>query len=395
MSLPTENRRRYRILYIHSTQVPPTRDELQDRFHLLSEFLDAEVVQPIWFDSPAKVDDFFGPGSFPTFTRGVVRYHWILWSQNRILYPLRRLVSYISLGRKLHRQNPFDCIIAYSHMTTGVCAAILKVITGAKLIIEIVTAPEHAYLVERETPTFVERMMHVYSDICLKISLGMCDRVHLLAPTQINRYPEFSAVKNSVFADFVNESQLGGQRDESELYAVLVGAPWYLKGVDVAIQAFRRVEAEFPMAKLKILGHFPDWKPLQALMGDSKQIEILQARPFAEAASIIRNASIMLHPSRCEGLPRVITEAMFVGIPVIATKVGGIPHIVRDGENGFLVDVNDIDAVEKSLRTLFGDAQLRRDMGMRGQAIAEREFTEERYVENFLEMVESTVEGRP
>jgi glycosyltransferase involved in cell wall biosynthesis len=55
-----------------------------------------------------------------------------------------------------------------------------------------------------------------------------------------------------------------------------------------------------------------------------------------------------------------VVEALAVGCPVIATAVGGVPEVVRDGENGLLVPPNDVAALASSIERFFGDAELRR-----------------------------------
>ncbi len=72
-----------RILYVHTTIVPPPTDLRMDRFYLLSSLLEGEVLQPIWFQTPQDVEAMFGPGSYPVHTVGKFRYHWFLDSPKR------------------------------------------------------------------------------------------------------------------------------------------------------------------------------------------------------------------------------------------------------------------------------------------------------------------------
>ena len=60
-----------RILYIHSTLVPPPLDPRTDRFVLLSDSLEGDVLQPTWFRSPEQVEAIFGPGSYPVYTAAI------------------------------------------------------------------------------------------------------------------------------------------------------------------------------------------------------------------------------------------------------------------------------------------------------------------------------------
>ena len=177
------------------------------------------------------------------------------------------------------------------------------------------------------------------------------------------------------------------------MYVLLVGAPWYLKGADLLAAAWHRIAPDFPGVRLKIMGHFPDRGGLEALLEGVERVEILPARHYKETLDLIAGASVFVLPSRCEGLPRVLLEAMAAGVPTIGSDVGGISALVRDGENGFLIPAGDADALEQRLRRLLSDADLRAKMGERGYMIAHTVFTESVYVERFGEMIEAVVHG--
>lgn len=385
-----------RILYVNATFVPPPTNRQADRFYLLSEKLEGDVLQPVWFKTPEQVEAVFGPGSYPVYTVGRFRYHWFLALQHEGVW--NRLATfrfYVQKGLQLLREHSFDCLVAYSHMTTGLCAGLLKLLRGGKLIIEIVTEPETIYLTMRPRPNWRERVMHFYSDLCLHLSMFLSDRLHLLYPNQVSRYSRFHSVFSSVFPDFVPISSISRSKGPAneDLYILLLGAPWYLKGVDRIIEAFRKLSPDFPDVKLKIIGHYPDRKELEALAGGSPQIEILKAVPNAEVLPIVSGAAMMVLPSRCEGVPRVFMEAMAAGIPVIGSDVGGIPYVVKDGENGYVIPGGDPHLLEQRLRYLLSNPEERRQMGDSGFDRAHSDFGENKYVERFAEMVECAVGG--
>ena len=72
---------------------------------------------------------------------------------------------------------------------------------------------------------------------------------------------------------------------------------------------------------------------------------------------------VFFYPSRHEGLGSVLLDAMAFGLPIVATRVGGIPEIVEDGANGSLCEVDDLDAQERALLALAGDPALRQRIG--------------------------------
>ena len=68
-------------------------------------------------------------------------------------------------------------------------------------------------------------------------------------------------------------------------------------------------------------------------------------------------------PSYNEGLPISILEAMSYSLPIISTAVGGIPEILKNGENGFIMEPGDKEAIYRAIHTLMGDERLRAQMG--------------------------------
>lgn len=88
----------------------------------------------------------------------------------------------------------------------------------------------------------------------------------------------------------------------------------------------------------------------------------------AAKEALLREADLYVLPSHFEGLPVSILEAMSYSLPVVSTRVGGIPEQVREGQEGVLIDAGDVDALAASLVTLASDPALRNAMGQRGRA---------------------------
>jgi glycosyltransferase involved in cell wall biosynthesis len=94
--------------------------------------------------------------------------------------------------------------------------------------------------------------------------------------------------------------------------------------------------------------------------------------PHAELQRLYARAAVVVLPSHREGLPLCLIEAMAHGKPVVASAVGGIPELVRDGETGCLVAPGDVAGLRTALERLLADASLRRRLGVaaRSRAIA-------------------------
>lgn len=109
-----------------------------------------------------------------------------------------------------------------------------------------------------------------------------------------------------------------------------------------------------------------------------------------DIAEVWSSSSMAVLPTTYgEGVPKALLEAAASGRPIIATDTPGCREIVRHGENGLLVPVNDSGALADAIARLANDAELRRAMGMRGRRIVEREFSESLVVQQTLDVYRS------
>lgn len=148
------------------------------------------------------------------------------------------------------------------------------------------------------------------------------------------------------------------------------------KGVDVLLNALAMPGLE--RAALDVVGD-GDWRDRlegqAAALGLTDRVRFLGWLDRAELAEIYRSVDVFVLPSRDEGMPNVVLEAMASGLPVAASRVAGAEDLVAEGETGFLVPPEDADALAAALRKLTDDADLRAVLGARGRARVEAEFT--------------------
>ena len=83
---------------------------------------------------------------------------------------------------------------------------------------------------------------------------------------------------------------------------------------------------------------------------------------------------------------------MYSGLPVIATNVGGIPEVVKDGETGFLVPPRDSKALSEAILTLIDNPEMAKSMGEKGRTVAASKFTGERYARDMEKLYASLME---
>ena len=151
-----------------------------------------------------------------------------------------------------------------------------------------------------------------------------------------------------------------------------------VKGVFELLEAFNVVCGEIDDIHLIVAGDGPDL----ARARDWCMRKQLQARitfpGFVSGESkvkLLQNSDIFALPSyHGEGCPIALLEAMAAGLALIVTPVGGIPDIVRNGENGFIVPPRDVPSVAEALRELAENADLRQKMGSRNASLAHEKY---------------------
>ena len=109
---------------------------------------------------------------------------------------------------------------------------------------------------------------------------------------------------------------------------------------------------------------------------------------------VLRFDGIELKVHGTEGFPRTHLEAMQFGLPVVGTRIAGVPEQVEQGRTGLLVEPGDAGALADALEQLTGDDQLRRKMGAAGRARVEQLFSTRQYVENVLGIYEDVLARR-
>lgn len=106
-------------------------------------------------------------------------------------------------------------------------------------------------------------------------------------------------------------------------------------------------------------------------MGIEQNVLLLGSKPHGEIPIWLNAADLLVLPSLSEGRPNIVLEAMACGIPVVATRVGGIPELIREGENGFLVPPNDPKALGKAILTVLEMKTPRDVLGRKGREMLE------------------------
>lgn len=161
-----------------------------------------------------------------------------------------------------------------------------------------------------------------------------------------------------------------------------------LKGHRYFIDAFAPVVKQFPQVQAIFVGDGSLRRELEQqaqLLGLGNHIKFLGVRK--DVSEILSAIDLLVLPALGgEGLPNVLLEGMACAKPVIATRVGGVPELVREGENGYLVPPEDVPALQKALIHALADRQRLRRMAEVARRIVEDEFSLRLQVSRFEEI---------
>ena len=152
------------------------------------------------------------------------------------------------------------------------------------------------------------------------------------------------------------------------------------KGVDVLLRAV----SALPGVTVVLVGDGPDRRRLERLgreLGIAPRM--IMSGWQADARPWLPGIDVLALPSRLEGLGMAAVEAMLAQRPVVASRVGGTPEVVADGETGLLVPPEDHDALAGALDSLLGDSSRRERMGMLGRKVALERFGVERMLRSY------------
>ena len=317
-------------------------------------------------------------GAMSKMRRGVIKNVW-------------QIVFYVVTGFFLYYFRPrYEVIVAYGPYITGFAGFVLKKLTGAKLLIEIPGNPAKALLFGAMNRSMVDSLKNRIGGRMVSFLLRRADHIKLLYPEQLLDFVEVDRAKVSVFHDFVGIKTLE-PIDRDDKFILFLGFPWYLKGVDVLIKAFRLLCEEYPGYRLKVVGHCPNRASFEDMAGGDARIDLCEAVEYPEAMSLMARCSIVVLPSRTEAMGRVLLEAMALRKPIVASRVDGIPYYIKDGVNGLLFESENYHELADKIRLFLSKPGVAEEMATNGYRIVHGTYSEEGYVRQYKTMIDKII----
>lgn len=203
--------------------------------------------------------------------------------------------------------------------------------------------------------------------------------------------------KTTVIYNPVNEQvfEVKGERlkvnDERLNRIVSVGRLYPQKDQKTMIEAFAKVSEHYPDWKLTIFGEGPEREALESLVERLKvKDKVLLPGRSENIIDELNKSKIFCLSSVYEGMSNALVEAICVGLPIVTTKVSGTEELIKDGENGFIVNIGDKEAMAKALVKIIEDENLQNQFAEKNKAQAIK-FETNTIVDQWEDLVNSVV----
>ena len=370
-----------RVLFVARTRYSlPLDPSLARKWDAVRERLDVRVLAAAAPGSPRSDGTFeLAPALGPKALDGVFYY---------LVLPFR-------LRRELRRFRP-DAVVAQSpYEGAAVLAARLLARSSTKLVLDV-----HGdwRTFTRLYGSSLRRMLDPAADRLAAAVVRRADGVRTVSGYTTGLVRELGREPAAVYPAYMD---LRSFLDEPPAalpdrpQALFVGVLERYKNVDGLAAAWRLAAPRVPGAKLLLVGAGTMSDVPRRLVGElPEQTAWVERLSSPEVASALDESTLLVLPSRSEGMGRVVVEALARGRPVLGARVGGIPDLIEDGVNGVLVPPGDTAALADALAGLLADrAWIERLATATRQSALPWILSPEEFAERQAELVERIVDG--
>ncbi len=309
-----------------------------------------------------------------------------------ILIPMRRLMGGVSdwhafkMLRQTLREGEYD--ILHTHMSKAALLGALVGVTNRSIVV-VNTGHNFGYLAipqrwKKAIFWCYDRFLSSFGhDATVTVSQTVADTA---AKAGLIPKKRLRTIQNGIRlcrfdttaqpSETLKSQVLGPAMSEGALIICVARLVWF-KGLHTLIAALPVVLARHPDTRVLIVG---DGELRQDLEARAKRLEIDPVIVFAgerdDIPELLKISDLFVLPSVSEGLPISLLEAMAARLPLVATRVGGIPELIEDGKTGYLVPSKDDRALAQAILSFLDDPEKMRRAGLAGRARLEERFSQ-------------------
>jgi glycosyltransferase involved in cell wall biosynthesis len=292
------------------------------------------------------------------------------------------------VARELREFRPDAVLVQGAHETAAALIGRRLARTRTKVVLEVHGDWRTA---TRLYGSPARRLLNPVADRVAEHAVRRADAVRTVSDYTTGLVRELGVEPAAIFPAFMDlEPFLGRPQPLPERpSALFVGVLELYKDIDGLAAAWRLAASRLPEARLRIVGKGTRHQVVEQLTTElPRQTEWAPELATEEVAAALDRATVLVLPSRSEGMGRVLVEALCRGRGVVATRVGGIRDLIRDGENGILVEPRRPEALADALVAVLSDRSLAEQLAAAARPSAEPWIaTPEQYAEHMLALV--------
>ena len=288
-------------------------------------------------------------------------------------------VALDGMARRWHDEHPFDIVLGVplipdAEVAVGISEVLSLPLATLAIGSDVMVYPEQTPLLKPRVARVLER-----ATLPVGVSEAICRR--LLETGKCQREPLclYLGRDNEQFKPAPDKAELRrklGWRPK-DVVGIYVGRIADTKGIRELVVASGQLLAKYADFKLVCIGDGPALARLMALrerIDRNGAVVLPGSIAPEEVPAYLQTSDFMVFPSHSEGMPQAVLEAMDCGLPVVASRVGGVPEAVIDGQTGILVEPENAVGLCAAMERMILDEEHRVRAGKRGHALAKEKF---------------------
>ncbi|OHB66590.1 MAG: hypothetical protein A2Y77_13115 [Planctomycetes bacterium RBG_13_62_9] len=302
----------------------------------------------------------------------------------------------LPMARSWHEQERFDLVLGVSMLPDAEAAVVISRELGlpvASLAVgsDVMVYPDRMPVLWRR---LCDMLQHV--DLPVGVSQSICKKLAETGKCRREPLCVYLGRDTRQFAPADDKDQVRKELGwpSKNIVAIYVGRLVETKGMAELVAAGEPLLREHERFQLVCVGDGPSRERLLMLRNriGRNGAMVLPGRVAPEdVPRFLQGSDFVVLPSHSEGMPQVVLEAMDCGLPVVATRVGGVPEAVIDGETGLLVEPKNVDQLRGAMERMIEDEAFRLAAGQRGLAYAREVFDSERNAGMFADALWSLI----